>query len=76
MRRAELVKILAHNGFRIKRRRKHAVYWDGIARIVIPSGQRIDWRLSRAIRLEIKKAVGIRGSRFSNPSRFDRGERL
>ena len=62
MRRNELLDLILKNGFYLKRNGRHAIYHDGRTRLVVPRGGTIDYRLSKSIRLEIKRAVLMRGS--------------
>lgn len=57
MRKSELVKLLDENGFYLKRHGKHPIYTDGGTTLPIPSGRRVDRGLSKAIKLQIEKAV-------------------
>ena len=63
MRRAEFVKQLEHNGFVLKRHKKHMIYTDGRSRIVVPGGgkREIDYRLSKQLKIDFNKAMEKRG---------------
>lgn len=62
MRKREMEKILKESGFSYLRGGKHEFWHDGLSRITIPHGNKIEQRLSILIRLQIEKAVKARSA--------------
>jgi len=62
MKKHEMVTLLKESGFYFLKSNKHEIWTDGITRITLNHCNKIEDRLSKMIKLQIKKAVALRQS--------------